>query len=289
MARLTFAEVDQLFQLNQTGGVARVNHSTSRCEGQSRSLRIVPNDEGGYNFKCFRCPVWGSVYPSALAKRRAALSRGDRPEPEQEDHRLWRTEYPPGETNPVKWSKAARQWLLQYLTIDAVQQWGAVEAHDRLWLPATVNGVPVKWPGRRLYSEDSVKYLTGQLQTYETHDPVGTPTEGSRLIIVEDLVSAWVIAQTLELPAWPVLSTSVTPYQYHSLAKYATFHGLAGVTVWLDNDNAQVNKAARTMARNLRGYGESVCVYRDLQDPKRALVGMAYSQYPAIRAALEAS
>lgn len=290
MPRMTYGDIDSLFREHQVGGVARVNHETSRCGGSSRSMRITETDDGGLTFKCFRCGVGGTEYPSAMARRQAARSRGEHVEPEHDDTQAWRHEFPSGMRDPVRWSKQSRDWLLQYLSVGEAGHREVVEAHDRLWLPVTLDGAPVKWPGRRIYDDDGVKYLTGQVPDYSVHDPAlpEAGAVGKPLVMVEDAVSAWVIADKLGLPAYPLLSTHLTRAVARHMYMTLTRHKMRGIAVWLDNDNAHVNRAARRVARDMQGYGVHTTVFRDLGDPKRAICGMRYSQYPDLIKALEA-
>lgn len=288
MSYLTYAELDTLFTRHVQGKVARVNHESPRCGGQSKSLRIVETDDGGFSFKCFRCGIGGRSYPSDLARRQAARRRGERIESEPTSDWVWRSAYPSGELSPLLWSRQARDWLLSYVTIDTARQRGPVEAYDRLWLSVKLGETPVKWAGRKLYKEDRVKYLTGQVTDYMVHDPVCPPiVEGKSLVIVEDIVSAWAVAADLKLPAYPLLSTSLHPTQARHLNEFVRKHRMAGVTVWLDNDNAQVHAARRRIVAMMRGYALRVGQFLGLQDPKKAITTMPYSQRHVLAGALE--
>lgn len=200
------------------------------------------------------------------------------------DDTSWKHVLPDGVSDPLEWSKPARDWLLSYLTVAEARSLGAVEARNRLWLPVLKDGIPVKWAGRMLHKDDRVKYLTGQAPGYIVHDPYGveTPTPAP-LVIVEDIVSAVSVASRLRVPAYPALSTSMSTAQANHLYFWRARFGLPlTFVVWLDNDNAQVNRASRHLVNTFRGYGCRVHREQHLGDPKTTLSGVPYSGYSEI-------
>lgn len=160
--------------------------------------------------------------------------------------------------------------MLRYLTLPELQRVcpGYDRDSRRLILPVWQGGGVVRWQGRGLEGEPP-KYRSGNVEGYRIHDPLSTdgtaPYYG--VVITEDILSAWVV--TLEGQGswygWPALSSSPPAHQLADLALRTS-----RVLVWLDNDNAQVRRASRRIARDLEGLGVwSVRRVTDLDEPKK--------------------
>lgn len=265
-------QLHEIILTHGSGNTARVNHNliADYCGGDSKSMKLAATPEGGISWVCFRCGEHGYAIPAAVARRLNTTSYQEN----TEDTKPWKREMPGGEADPTKWSRAARDWLLQYVLVEDVVRYGAVEAHNRLWLPVTYGGTPVKWAGRKLFEFDRVKYLTGMRPEYRVHDPIiPIGWQGRRLIIVEDWVSAVAVSTKLKCAALPLMGVALSvPQQQHI---YTTADS---VTVWLDNDGPQISKAGRKLTKDLRGYGIDVSIFRGLGDPKTELAELPHSQ-----------
>lgn len=131
---------------------------------------------------------------------------------------------------------------------------------ERLWVPVHLDGVPVKWNGRKFRTEGP-KYLTGAVPGYKYHDPIGSDRS---VILTEDIVGAARLAQDLQTSAYPVLGVSLDFQAAQRLSRLAQH-----VVIWLDNDNALVLRARRKLAKLFDSLQCPFTVYRGLHDPKR--------------------
>lgn len=271
----THAELRDLIISHGRGSEARLNHGVvdPTCGGESRSMKVRATSDGGISWVCFRCGQHGYARPSGVARRtQDNLYTDEIPEGDPE----WKTEFPEVERNPLRWSFLARKWFFEYLDMEAVRLHHVGEWDGRLWLPVTRDQQIVKWTGRRLYAEDRMKYLTGKAKGYERHD-IFWPEHGVNrklVVLTEDWVSAAAVASKLNLPAFPLMGVALSAPQ----AKHLYRERLPRAVVWLDNDGAQVDKAGRKTAKDLRGYGMKVDIFRELGDPKTELARMSHAQ-----------
>lgn len=134
------------------------------------------------------------------------------------------------------------------------------QERERLWIPVFLDGVPVKWNGRK-FRTDGPKYLTGATPGYKYHDPIGSDRS---VILTEDIVGATRLAHALETSAYPILGVSLD-YQAAERLSRASEH----VVIWLDNDNAQVMRARRKLVKLFESLAVPTTVYRGAEDPKR--------------------
>lgn len=273
--RPTYEQLEELFRARRRGSYARLNHELvdPGCSGSSVSMRIV-EDGDGYRWTCFRCGSGGSVEHPVSALRRAAQRASGAA---REDVRE-RDVFPGGLADLLDWPADIRQWLLSYVHTGTARRTGARYHYvtRRLWLPFHDEQQIVRWAGRG-HAGAVPKYLSGRVAHYSTHDPICTvPASGERTrpaVLVEDLVSAWKLVEVAgqdgkDVAAYPLGGTVLTEAQAYSISQWAQ-----RATVWLDNDNANVRHARRSIVHMLRGYGvQEVSSITEYGDPKRSEV-----------------
>lgn len=253
---------DDMASVLQGRTFMRLNHEQldRTCVGRSNSSKLEV-DEDAISFFCWRCGRH-ALYPHP-GSARARLGQDSRPEVlEDLDDKKWKREWPGGSTDLLNWPPDVLAWATKVLDVAMVRDSGMAwdQDRERLWLPVCLDGVPVKWNGRK-FRTDGPKYLTGKVQDYRYHDAFG---EDRSVILTEDIVGAMRLAHSLETRAYPILGVSI---DYQSAQRLS--EGSQHVVIWLDNDNAQVMKARRKLVKLFDSLGCSVTLYRGAFDPKR--------------------
>jgi hypothetical protein len=229
-------------------GTIRINHATTYCHGDSKSLRIERKEDGSIHAKCFRCGQWG-IHDSKV--KVFTLTSDISINIEEEDF----------ERDLDKWPGRALHWVKQYGIMDyeiAEYQISYSPSRKRVIIPVWWAGEKVGWQARKIYDEDTgPKYIT------KARNPPGFMLKGGtskeEIVLVEDVISAIKIGRTTEAVA--MLSTNPT----RTLMDYVkTF---SNYKIWLDMDNPQVIRQALKLLKSLNVFGSTKLIISP-KDPK---------------------
>ncbi len=257
--RLSYHEIKQYTDRPEClslapGATARFNHSGCASTSSSRSLAVTRSDNGAWVLHCFKCGgsgATGGVYRPGLEQEPVGKREYKKPAWE---YRL--EEFPV----PVKlWlnkcavsQDALREARIRYDTINEVLQF-------TIWGP---DETP-KGRINRLFSKaEGPKYLCSGQRTWLRC------TVSSTLVAVEDYLSGL----QCYLAGYSSVSLGSTRMPSHVLSELLAGNTLTGkpfsrVVIFLDNDNPDVRKSARTLSNTLSLYFK-VEVVREKRDPK---------------------
>lgn len=233
-------------------GAARVNHTSERCSGESKSLRVERREDGTITAKCFRCGETGYYAPE---HRRCTVKT------EEKKASVSRFELGTLEYDSLEWPMAASSWLYRYgiTTKEITNNRIAYSAlQKRIVLPTVWKDETSGYQLRRIYDTDQgPKYITVQRNATPHMSITGSLTG---LVICEDIVSSIKISRVQKTMA--LLSTSIRPEHLAYVTEmYDKFW------IWLDMDNAQVIRGAVKLMKVLELFG-SVKLLRTPKDPK---------------------
>lgn len=246
----------------QRPGRVRVNHDSDECQGDSLSLMITLKDTGEADAHCFRCQARGWRAPEGFFKKPEAASKTDLVE-----HGAY--DLPADVTS--EWGKFPPKvlaWLWKaHLTEDSTAGrellWSP--AKDTLYLPMEQEGESAYGPklaGYVLRRFEPKGYLTLTADKDAFWGAYRGPDEASkRVVLVEDVLSAWRVAE---------FEHSVALAGVHVKAGVLAYLLRMGYTkgvVWLDYDNPQVKMRAQEAAKRL-SWMQGVQVVALGDDPK---------------------
>lgn len=251
-------------------GVVRVNHSSSTCHGDSKSLRIERKEDGYIIAKCYRCGGFGRHreaehdYYSAEKAIRSRVSHSSAKSRVVTDVTL-----PRGSTGIVReWGTEARVRFNSYGFDQSVaSRYGIVwsDFYKRLIIPVYRGGELVAWQGRS-YEEDQPKYITrckdpADLWIYIPHNS-GT---SDCCTVVEDLFSAIKVSYVTNTLA--LLGNNIS---YEAL-DFAT-DKCDKFLIFLDNDGSNVIKNSFEINQTLTFMGKESKIIGVPIDPKELTV-----------------
>lgn len=229
-----------------TPGVVRLNHKTTECRGDSKSLRIQRNSDGTIFGKCFRCGEWGMV----------KTQKSYFPAEEQEVHTT-KEEFI---TDIDDWPGKAQAWIKQYnLPKDEIQYRFAYSVRQRrVILNIFWDGENIGYQTRKIYDDDpGPKYIT-----YAKSPPgniVLAEGGGSEICLVEDIISSIKVGQVMDSVA--LLSTNINSKLLEAITDWDKFY------IWLDMDNPQVIRQGLKLLKILGNMGETKLI-KTPKDPK---------------------
>lgn len=228
-------------------GVIRVNHATTYCHGDSKSLRIERKDDGSVHAKCFRCGQWG--VHNVRGKYTGIVDTSTK------DKEI-KIEY-----DIDKWPGKALWWVNQYgLTELELEfyEFGYSEEMRRVIIPIWWAEEKVGWQARKIYDEDTgPKYITSG-KALPGFMLKGVHNSGE-IVLVEDVISAIKVGRQTHTCA--LLSTNPTKNLMDYTKLFRTFK------IWLDMDNPQVVRAALKLMKSLRIFGDTKLIVSP-KDPK---------------------
>lgn len=234
------------------------------------STLFIQHKPKGWDAWCHRCNQKGWVPhpPESLhekIERLRPLARADEVARENpHDVPL------PKVSNPADWPVAARVWLYKAGMTDNEIRANGFYYHERtkrVVLPIVQDGRVVYWQARG-FDPDRPKYLNPRVDKNELlvrFRGVGGTNGGSAgtaVVLCEDILSAWKVANRGGVDAWCLLGTNLPDTAFRE----ALERGLR-VYVWLDPDAAGIRGATKAI-RRLRGYGVMVSRIVSDKDPK---------------------
>ena len=161
------------------------------------------------------------------------------------------------------WETLAKRWWLECgLTIEDAELYGvSYDPHNREVV------LPVFYEGKRVgevsktFRPDAPKYITSGESIHQIIPHVGSGSH-DELLIVEDLRSAYKCAKVID--TLPLLGTKLTDEQLADIvrAKYSK------VYIFLDNDNIEIKRLARTLYRLLTPHVRCEIIKHTACDPK---------------------
>ena len=295
--RVNHAEFDANCTGSSKSAVLRYENGSVGASGRAGKACI--------HWFCHRCHRWGSVVAAdpCFAETGSSSLRGGggamavvegssetdggvggSTRPARRATRIDWSEIESGGPSEVKdWPSPARRWLLGYVGNQVyVNEMGALYYNRCVWIPCRdVNGKVIKAPGR-CFGTSGQKYTTAQgeqgcdkdrpgvIDTNWTPNHFHIPKEGKTLVLVEDMVSAWVVSGSSE--GWatlPLLSSNIPRNWRERVLELSGEY--AHVQVWLDHDNMFVMKSARRIRKYLQDHGYEASLCRK-GDPKRCLL-----------------
>ena len=247
-------------------GVVRINHSSSTCHGDSKSMRVERKDDGYIVAKCYRCGGFGRYREAGHRYHTAEKAIKSRNTSGAVRSKLVKeVTIPRGSTGVVtEWGIEARTRFAGYGYDQAVaSRYGIVwnDFYKRLIIPVYRNGDLLAWQGRS-YEDDQPKYITrakdtGDLWIYIPHEH-GT---SDRCTVVEDMFSA--IKVSYHTNALALLGNNIS---YEAL-DYATSK-CDKFLIYLDNDGSNVIMNAHTIDQTLTFMGKESMIIGIPVDPK---------------------
>jgi len=256
------AELSDTYSYLSNGQSVRVNHNTSDCSGDSKSMLIRRDDNGVLNFKCYRCGCFGRDIHYAKAALKSKLS-GETGTTEPSHANRSREIPSDAEKDITLWPSAARVWLRRYgITDKEIEDAGIVysDGLNRLILPVFDNDGLASYQTRKIYDRDTApKYLS--VRNRNSPNSFGG-NNGSTLVLVEDTVSGIKTARV-----FPTLVLNGTSLQDHHV-KYIISGNFSCFYVWLDDDNPTVQKNALKIKKTLDKLGTCEVIHTDGKDPK---------------------
>jgi hypothetical protein len=229
-------------------GVIRINHVTSYCHGDSKSLKIERKEDGSIHAKCFRCGQWG-VHDSKVKSFTLTFDTNIVEDDETFEYDLY------------KWPGRAIHWVKQYRISDfeLLEYEIAYSAtKKRVILPIWWEGEKVGYQARKIYDEDpGPKYIT------KAKAPPGFMLKGEQskveIVLVEDVISAIKVGRAC--PAVAMLSTNPTSTLMDYVKTFSNYK------IWLDMDNPQVIRQALKLLKSLNVFGNTKLIISP-KDPK---------------------
>jgi hypothetical protein len=172
--------------------------------------------------------------------------------------------YPKDSVNSVKhWSNVnAKVWILKYgIPMDDINAAGICwsDSLSSILFPRYFQGNLVAFQARK-FPESKPKYMTYG-DSKSLYDPLGASPGRSRLVLVEDYVSALKVSEIA--PALPLGGVAIKDdHLSYLLNKYDTFD------IMLDNDNSQVKRNQVKLLNKLSGFTRNVRIIPVTKDPK---------------------
>ena len=249
----------QLTNLPSPGQTISLNHD--ECGDSRGRLRITGKPDGAFAAYCHNCNAKGCAVPEYRAR---LVRRNTQPQNPKAlgfpDEAVFNFQSFPME---------GRKFLLSAgLTLEEIQRYKIAynPTTDRVILPGWWDNRMVLRQDRRL-SGDGPKYLTLQdgtdwskafytLNHFETNDTI---------VIVEDILSAIRCARLPNTTAVACLSTGLTQFHINHIVS----RRFQRACIFLDNDNAEVNRSVLAMKKKLLLCSETIVdtIFSD-RDPK---------------------
>lgn len=244
-------------------GTERVNHDDCPAgTDNKRRLYVTRKEDGHVVAYCHNCGNSG-VHGGASRFRLARIPKtSTTSEGHLEMSELFKE-------LPCDWPKEMILWLSKCgIDLTIAQKYGMVYDHDdrRIIIPTLdKSGDLVMFQSRRLYEDGTPKYLTYKEKGAYYHTAL--PGQGTELypdtcIVVEDMVSAIRCAEA-GLTTVPLFTSTMTDDTLLTInAEYGT------IVVWLDNDNAIVERHAQNIRAKAQLIGCNGLVVTGSSDPK---------------------
>ena len=254
--------MDKIYNLAlsmEPGTTKRINHQNiaPNCKGESKSLKIVKEEDGCTYAYCFRC---GASYntkkiDSKLTKFSKQFFTSDTKDTEfklPENFQLFADYSILG-----NWlSMACVNWQdLRHFNVGKTKGF-----RDVIFPYYDEKGLCLYQ--KRILSHKGPKYLTTKRADCKFHKTIfNRSLEEEPLVLVEDALSA--IRVSKFCPSYPLLGNNASPEQIIWLTdQFDSF------IIWLDNDNQQVKKNAESLYKILTMLGKGVYKEDKLYDPK---------------------
>lgn len=258
-------ELAETYEYLSRGESIRINHNTTDCQGDSKSMVIKRGDtDGVLYFKCYRCDGFGKsggYRNTTLKSKSSGTASSTHTSSNRSDYRI------PEDANENinEWPAKARLWIRQYgITDKEVEDNGIVYSASlgRVCLPVydNVNGDLLFYQTRNIYPDRDTlsKYLTFR----NTDGILALGSSGTIIVLVEDMLSAIKVSRCT--PALCLFGTLVRDVHL----KWLISNNYKKFIIWLDDDNIQVRKNALKNKNMLDKLGECIILHTDGKDPK---------------------
>jgi len=244
MRHLNTTEIQRIYHGEikncQDGEQIRVDHVGCPAGEDTRGRLYIKNVGEKYIAFCHNCGTSGSwrAGKQSWIKRRRVQTAAE----------TGKVELPSNmEYDPDNWPVAARVWLAQAMDVEYAADYGIgwSEYHGRLVLPFYVLDELAGYQTRRILREDDgPKYLT-----YRNKKLPGAnllESEGAPLVLVEDILSS-IKVSSAGYSSMALLSSNMNGELLTLVNKVTP----PKVFIWLDDDNHQVRKHQRDLAKRV--------------------------------------